>query len=136
MSYRNKQIESTLKRAICQVLARRLSDPRVVGMVSVTHVDVSPDRRNAFVYVSILPDKYEKRSIQGLNGAAGHIYSLVCKHVAMRTVPKLEFRLDASLKKQEDIYDAIRRGIDQDDVQRQSRGEQVEPTEVGTEMNE
>ncbi len=134
MSYRKKQIESTLQRAICQVLARRLSDPRVVGMVSVTHVDVSPDRRNAFVYVSVLPDKYEKRSLGGLNGAAGHIYSLVCKHVAMRMVPRLEFRLDKSLKKQENVYDAIRRGIDQDNTQRLAR-EQVEHAEAGTDLN-
>lgn len=97
MSYRRQQVESTLKRVISRVLARQLSDPRIVGMVSVTHVDVSPDWRHALVYVSVLPDKVQQKSVHGLRHAAGRIHSLVRKEMAMRVVPQFEFRVTIHL---------------------------------------
>ena len=111
MSHRIEQAASTLQRVISQVLARRVADPRIVGMVSVTRVEVSPDRRNAGVYVSILPEQYEKRTMAGLVQAATHIQNLVRKEVAMRIVPHLEFHLDRSLKMQAEIFGAIDRAI-------------------------
>lgn len=111
MSKRTEQIESVLLRSISKVLTRQISDPRIVGMISVTRVDVSPDLHDAYVYVSILPDRYEKRTIQGLKHASGYIHSLVRKDVAMRAVPRMDFRLDSTLKKSAVIFDAIRRGL-------------------------
>jgi ribosome-binding factor A len=110
MSHRLPQIESTLKRALATVLSQRLSDPRIEGMVSVTQVTVSPDLHDAYVYVSVLPAKYQSRTIYGLRHATGHIHQLVCREVSMRTVPRLEFRLDESLKRQAKIMGAIQRG--------------------------
>jgi len=109
-SFRKQQIESTLKRAIAKVL-QQLADPRVEGMVTVTAVDVAPDLTQALVHVSILPEKFQKKTIAGLRHAAGHVYSLVCKEVALKTVPKLDFRLDESLKKEAAVFAAIRRGV-------------------------
>ena len=109
MSHRTAQVESILRRTISEVLQRRISDPRIQGLVSITQVSVSPDLRNATVDVSVLPDKYEKRTIAGLKHASGHIQALVRKEVRLRTVPTLEFRLDESLKRQGEVYDAIQR---------------------------
>ncbi len=114
MSHRIEQAESTLRRVISQVLARRVSDPRIVGMVSVTRVEISPDRRNAGVFVSILPEQYEKRTMSGLMNAAIHIQNLVREEVAMRIVPHLSFHLDRSLKKQAEIFGAIDRALGAD----------------------
>ncbi len=114
MGFRKQQVESTLKRSISTVLTRDISDPRITGMVSVTRVDVSPDLHTALVFVSISPDKYEKRTIQGLRHASGYVYSLVRKSLRMRTVPHLEFRLDETLKKQAAVFEAIQRGLEAD----------------------
>jgi len=113
MSHRKQQIEAQLQRVISDVLARDLSDPRVVGMVSITRVDVAPDLHEAAIYVSVLPEKYEKRTINGLRHAAKHIHSLVFKRMSIRRVPRLDFRLDDSLKRSEQVYDAIHRGMQQ-----------------------
>jgi len=107
MSHRKSQIESTLKRAISELLISRLSDPRIVGMVSITRLKVSPDLHDAYVYVSVLPDHHQQKTLQGLRHAAGHIQSLLLKQVKMRTVPRLNFCMDQSLKKQTAILDAI-----------------------------
>jgi len=131
MSHRKEQVQSTLKRAISQVLATQISDPRIVGMISVTQIDISPDLRNAKVYVSVLPEKYQKRSVHGLRHAAGHIYSLVCKVVALRIVPKLDFRLDESLKKQNAVFDDIRRGLEQDQKTKDNDQPLIESESIG-----
>ena len=117
MSKRVAQIESTLQRAIAQVLQRDLADPRVIGLVSITRVHVSPDLHQAEVYVSVLPDKHGRRVHQALQHAAKHIQSLVRKRVAMRQVPHLDFRLDESLKKQSEIHGAIREALDRSGVE-------------------
>ena len=107
MTHRIEQIESTLRKALAQVLQRRISDPRIRGMVSITDVDVSPDMKQAKVAVSVLPEEYAKRTLAGLRAADRHIQSEVKKLVALRVVPHLRFQLDASLKKAEAIYEAI-----------------------------
>lgn len=107
MTHRIEQVESTLRKALAQVLQRSISDPRIRGMVSITDVDVSPDMKQAKICVSVLPDEYAKRTIAGLKAANRHIQSEVKKLVALRVVPHLKFELDDSLKQAEEIYEAI-----------------------------
>lgn len=111
MSHRVEQVQSLLKRAVSQVLSRReLSDPRIVGLISVTEVKVSPDMHDAYVYVSVLPAKDEVKVVAALKAATRVIQQHVKKAVALGMVPHLEFRLDESLKKQAQIDAAIAKG--------------------------
>ena len=107
MTHRIEQVESTLRKALAQVLQRSISDPRIRGMVSITGVDVSPDLKQAKIAVSVLPEEYAKRTIAGLKAASRHIQSEVKKLVALRVVPHLRFELDDSLKQAEKVYQAI-----------------------------
>lgn len=107
MTHRIEQVESTLRKALAQVLQRKISDPRIRGLVSITGVDVSPDMKHATVSVSVLPEAYGKRTLAGLRAADRHIQSEVKKLVALRLVPHLRFELDSTLKKAEEVYEAI-----------------------------
>ncbi len=100
-----------MRKALAQVLQRKISDPRIRGMVSITHIDVSPDMKTAKVFVSVLPDQYAKRTLAGLRAGNRHIHSELKKLVAFRIVPHLDFQLDSSLKKASDIMDAIEQGL-------------------------
>ena len=124
MSYRKQQVESTLRRALSHVLSVQMSDPRIRGMVSVTSVDVSPDLHTARVGVSVLPETYQKRTIQGLRHAGRHIHAQVCKQVRMRTVPQFVFHPDDSIKKQAQVFAAINQGLEQDQHDRTAPDEQ------------
>lgn len=115
MSIREQQVESVLKRSISWVLQQKLSDPRVQGIVTVTRVDVSPDLRQAAVYVSVLPAKLESCTIHGLRSASPHIHKLISRRVTIKTMPQLDFRLDQSLKKQAAIFAAIQEGIEREE---------------------
>jgi len=107
MTHRIEQVESTLRKALAQVLQRSISDPRIRGMVSIIKVDVSPDMKQAKVGVSVLPEEYASRTLAGLKAANRHIQSEVKKLVALRIVPHLNFELDDSLKQAEQVYQAI-----------------------------
>ncbi|MCC7203759.1 MAG: 30S ribosome-binding factor RbfA [Phycisphaeraceae bacterium] len=109
MSHRKEQIEAMLQKAVSQLLATKLADPRLEGLVSITRVDLTPDFSDATVYVSVLPQRNESRALYGLSHAAGHIQSLLRKATALRSVPRLNFKIDGSLKKQDDVLDAIER---------------------------
>ena len=107
MTHRIEQVESTLRKALAQVLQRNISDPRIRGMVSILEVNVSKDMKLAKVAVSVLPQEYEKRTVAGLKAASRHIHSEVKKLVALRIVPHLSFEIDDSLKQAEQVYQAI-----------------------------
>lgn len=114
MSHRKEQVESTLMRAVSQIVTRELADPRISGLISITRVEVTPDFKRADVYISVLPAEKQRLCVKGLNSAAPHIHARVMKAVAIRTVPHLEFREDATLKKSAEIFDAIREGLEKD----------------------
>jgi len=128
MTQRTRQVESLLIRAISEVVYRHLSDPRMAGIVSVTKVDVTPDLSQAQIYVSVLPAKYQQRTIEALNHAAGYIASLLRKMVALRAVPRLEFRSDKTLKRQATVLEAIQRGL--------AREQPAEPQPTGNAAEE
>lgn len=116
MSHRLQQIESLLRRAIAIAVTQKLSDPRVEGMISVTRVQVSPDLRDAYVYLSVMPAAKAKTTLAGLRHAAPHVHRLVCQQVELKTVPHLDFRLDEGVKKEADVMAAIRRGVRREDA--------------------
>lgn len=107
MTHRIEQVESTLRKALAQVLQRKISDPRIRGMVSIMQVDVTTDMKLAKVAVSVLPAEYAKRTLAGLRAADRHIQSEVKKLVALRVVPHLKFELDDSLKQANQVFQAI-----------------------------
>lgn len=109
-----------MKRALAQVLQRDISDPRIEGMVSITQVKVAPDLSEAYVSVSVLPAEKQTKTLYGLRHAASHIHSKLNKHMRLRTIPQLQFRLDDSLKKQAQVMDAIHKAMEK-------TGEATEP---------
>jgi len=107
VSRRTEQLASTLQRAIQDVIARGLSDPRISGLITITSVRVSPDLREAIVMVSVLPEERQELVVHGLKHAAPHIRREIGEHIRSRQLPTLQFRLDESLKKQAAVIRAI-----------------------------
>jgi ribosome-binding factor A len=114
MSIRAQQVGSAVMRALGPALAE-LNDPRLEGvLVSVTRVMVNPDLHEATVFVSVTPAGHGKRVLAALGHARGWLQSRVGDAVRMRTLPRLHFRIDDSLKRQDVIFDAIQEGLASD----------------------
>ena len=99
MSRRRERFASALRTVVANLVQTQLTDPRLRGLLTVTRVEVSPDLRLARVYVTVLGDEGEqKSSLVALRHAAGHLQSLLKKHLEFRVCPILDFRLDRELK--------------------------------------
>ncbi len=107
MSIRQQKIESQVRRLVSEAILRDLSDPRVSGLLSVTRVKVSPDLREARVYISILSDLPEATVMSGLVSARGMIQKHVADGMKIRYAPRLSFLLDESLKRQAEVLKAL-----------------------------
>ncbi len=78
---------------------RRLKDPRITGLVSVTDVEVSGDMSHAKVFVSIYGDEDQQReTLEGLQAASGYVRTQVGREVKLRVTPEIHFRQDKSLE--------------------------------------
>ncbi len=107
-SIRQNKVASQIQRIVATVMQRDVADPRVDGLISVTRVSVSPDLREARIYVSILAGHHPPATtLEGIRSAARHIQSEVAKALPMRYAPRLTFELDESLKKQAEILKII-----------------------------
>lgn len=107
MSRKTEQLASTLQRALQEVIARGLNDPRISGLITITSVRISPDLREAVVMVSVLPEERQELVVHGLKHAAPHIRREIGESIRSRQLPTLHFRLDESLKKQAAVIRAI-----------------------------
>lgn len=111
MSHRREQLAAELRRQIGQILEQGLSDPRVRGLISVTQVTVAPDGHTAIIQVSVLPAEHAELTLHGLRHAARHIGAEVGRRIRVRHMPRLDFRLDESLKTQARVLEAIRDAV-------------------------
>lgn len=81
------------------LILSKVKDPRL-GFVTVTHVNVTPDLKQAFVYYSVLGDAKAKETTRKvLIKSAGFLQKEIGANLKLRFTPKLEFRLDESIDK-------------------------------------
>lgn len=101
----NEQIRSDL----AELIAREMKDPRLAGLVTVTSVDLSPDLRNARVFISVLgSDEERKHSLQAIRNAAGFLRTQLATRLTTKRAPELHFLLDTSIERGERIMNIIR----------------------------
>lgn len=95
--HRHERIAEEIHHEISTMVAGELKDPRIAGLVTVTEVRLSPDRRQARVFVSVLgTDEEQASTIQGLEAARGFIRHELAERLRMRRCPDLVFALDHS----------------------------------------
>jgi len=98
MTRRAERVADATKEVIAALLLKDVKDPRV-GMVTLTHVTVSPDLRHARVFFSVLGDESKRReSLAGLRSAAGFIRREIAHRLRLRVAPEIVFEFDASLE--------------------------------------
>jgi len=105
-------VAGEVRRALQAEFARGLNDPRIQGMVSVTAVDLSPDGSLARVSLSVLPADRAALTLSGVRAAKGFLRRRVMDETRIARVPRLEFELDDSIKRQAALDDALRRPPD------------------------
>jgi ribosome-binding factor A len=94
------RVAEAVREEVASFLTEGAKDPRIVGFVTVTGVDVTNDLRHARVYVSIMASDDERTTtLEGLESLAPHLRSRVASAVRLRTAPEIEFRLDRTVER-------------------------------------
>jgi len=106
---RQRRVGEMIKEQVGIILQQEVSDPRV-GFATVTDAEVTPDLREARVFVSVLGDAEQaKASIAALQRAAGYIRGLLARRIDLRVVPELTFELDRSLERGSRVLELLNR---------------------------
>jgi ribosome-binding factor A len=114
MSERTERVNALLREEISNLIRDDIRDPRMGGIVSVTHVDVSPDLRNAMVHISVLGDDAERAgTMQALERAAPFVRRELGKRLHLRTIPAVRFLADTSMADAQALTDRMRQNAEE-----------------------
>ena len=96
-SNRIGRINEEIQKELASLL-RNLKDPRVQDtMISITHVETTPDLRYAKVYVSFLQEERAKDALKGLSSAGGYLRRELGRSLNLRYTPELVWAQDDSI---------------------------------------
>ena len=101
-SLRGERLSAEYQKAVYEVIATKLRDRTsdIKGIVSVTKADVSPDLKNAKIYISILgktPEESEA-AFRAIKETAGFSRYELAHMMQMRPVPELRFLWDDTME--------------------------------------
>jgi ribosome-binding factor A len=106
---RADRLAELIKEEISRIIREDISDPRI-GFISITDVDVSPDLKNAKIFVSILGNEDNKKEgMEGLQSATKFIRGKLSPLINTRIMPEIKFIRDDSLEKGSKVLNIISR---------------------------
>lgn len=113
MSYRIDKVSNLIKQEISLIFLHKLQDG-AFGMVTVTNVKVSPDLRNAKVYISVFDRDKRDKVMEKIKSITGLIRSELGSRIRLKFTPELSFFIDDTADYVEKIEGLIKK-IHQDD---------------------
>ena len=116
--YRRERIESLIREELSSLLLRGLKDPRVHSehhSITFTQVKLSPDAKQAIVFVSVLANQAElprdqliSNSLKGLESARGFLRKHLAKALTSRNIPDLVFKEDRGLENALRVHELLK----------------------------
>jgi ribosome-binding factor A len=115
-SRRQEKVARIVREVVSSAISTRLSDPRIVGIVSVTRVEMAPDLRAAEVYLSIFESSESQdqkieadrnKTFSAINHARSFIQSLLADRLESKFCPVLHFHMDENYRKTMEVINLI-----------------------------
>ena len=110
-SQRQMRVGEELRHLISNVLLRETFYDQIIETndITITEVSVSPDLKNAKIYVMPLGGKQKFEVVNSLNKVKGRIKKLISNSIKLRQIPKINFMIDESFENAKIIDDIIRK---------------------------
>jgi ribosome-binding factor A len=108
-SFRLHKVSHQIKDEISLILLHKLNDSRF-RLVTVTNVKVSPDLKQAKIYLSVYEKELREELLELVNDKKGMFRSELAQKMSMRFVPELVFFIDDTLdyvEKMEGLFKKI-----------------------------
>lgn len=118
MKHRLLRVNEIVKRELSMIITRDMRFEDV--LVTVNHVDVTPDLKNAHVFVSVLGKGSHKGVIADLDANRTALQAEMSKHVILKYTPHLTFHLDDSIERGDRVFKILQEiqpaGDEEDDA--------------------
>jgi len=110
---RQEKVARVVKEAVSDAISHHLNDPRIEGFVSVTRVEMSPDLRNANVYLSIFgrDEVSQSKTFKAIKHAKSRIQSMVAGNLQSKFCPVLHIYKDEKFKKTLETMNLIDKAV-------------------------
>jgi len=107
-SNRMVSVGRQIQAEIADIIRSEIDDP-LIGFVTITDVEMSPDLKHARVYYSVLGDEEQKEaSGRGLRRAGSFIRGLIGERMELRYTPTLRFVHDETPERAQRIEELLR----------------------------
>jgi len=117
LQWHSNRLSSQIMRELSWLIANKVNDPRVPALVTPVEVRLSPDNREALIFISVYGEEEERMGAEkALNRMAGFLQKSAASKIRVKHFPHFTFKLDKSLDYSEKI-NTILEGV-KDDLQR------------------
>lgn len=98
MKHRLERVCEVLKRELGVIILREFDFTPV--LVTISAVDVTPDLKQAHVFVSALGSPGQQRNVlEKLEGARSHLQGEIAKRITLKHTPLLHFKIDEAIER-------------------------------------
>ena len=110
-SQRQLRVGEELRHLISNALLRETFYDQIIenNNITITEVNVSPDLKNAKVYIMPLGGENKFEVLDSLNKANGRIKKLISNNINLRQIPKLQFKIDETFEYAKNIENILQK---------------------------
>lgn len=112
-SFRKDKIEKQIQEEISLIFLHKLQD-KEFGIITVTHVKMSPDLKIAKIYVSVFNKEKREYILEHLTSINGLIRHQLASRIHVKYIPEIKFFIDDTMDYVEKI-DGLIKKIHEDD---------------------
>jgi len=99
---RQKRVASLIKEELSRLLIEEIQDSSS-GLITVTRVEMSPDLKTAYIYLSIFGGEQQETILELLNKKKGYLRKSIASKVKLKYNPMLIFSFDPNPEYEEKI---------------------------------
>jgi ribosome-binding factor A len=112
MQHRTERISEALREELTELIGYELSDPRI-NFAIVTGVEVSPDKRHAFVRIGVPEGSDAEKALAALEHARQFLRHQLAARLELFRIPELHFEADVATElggRMDQILKRIKKG--------------------------
>ena len=110
-SQRQLRVGKELRHLISNALLRESFYDQIIenNTITITEVNISPDLKNAKVYIMPLGGENKLEVLDSLNKSNGRIKKLISSNINLRQIPKLQFKIDETFEYAKNIENILQK---------------------------
>lgn len=106
---RQLRVAELIKMTIAEALTKGEIDSKIIldNFITISNVKISPDLRNATIYITVFQSTNLKALLEELNKFSPKFRFIIAKNIKLKSAPQILFRYDDSLEQSDRINKLI-----------------------------